>query len=166
MEEWGYECNLKLDFFATQGGRGGQGRGLVERTPELFRGFDQCRALRRPQSGFAPQRRSFLGSNMHTPPRITASRRNLSRRPLKPAAARGRVQVLCRRALLTHGGQISTTTAIAWSYRALTWGAPSKNDFNRSVRRALISIGAKRIGRARTRGRPWIWALDHGAKHG
>ena len=23
MEEWGYECNLKLDFFATQGGRGG-----------------------------------------------------------------------------------------------------------------------------------------------
>src|ERR1700745_631884 len=60
MEEWGYECNLKLDFFATQGGRGGQGRGLVERTPELFRGFDQCRALRRPQSGFAPQRRGFL----------------------------------------------------------------------------------------------------------
>src|ERR1700746_2889050 len=60
MEEWGYECNLKVDFFATQGGRGGQGRGLVERTPELFRGFDQCRALRRPQSGFAPQRRGFL----------------------------------------------------------------------------------------------------------
>src|SRR5262245_36169195 len=60
MEEWGYECNLKLDFFATQGGRGGQGRGLVERTPELFRGLDQCRALRRAQSGFAPQRRGFL----------------------------------------------------------------------------------------------------------
>jgi hypothetical protein len=48
MEEWGYECNLKLDFFATQGGRGGQGRDLVERTPELFRGFDQRRTLRRP----------------------------------------------------------------------------------------------------------------------
>src|SRR5215831_3411384 len=60
MEEWGYECNLKLDFFATQGGRRGQGRDLVERTPELFRGFDQRRALRRPQSGFAPQRRGFL----------------------------------------------------------------------------------------------------------
>src|SRR5947199_10337620 len=55
-----YECNLKLDFFATQGGRWGQGRDLVERTPELFRGFDQRRALRRPQSGFAPQRRGFL----------------------------------------------------------------------------------------------------------
>ena len=23
IEEWGYECNLKLDFFLTQGGRGG-----------------------------------------------------------------------------------------------------------------------------------------------
>src|SRR5262249_18448921 len=33
---------------------------LVERTPELFRGFDQRRALRRPQAGFAPQRRGFL----------------------------------------------------------------------------------------------------------
>src|SRR5262249_31882746 len=60
MEEWGYECNLKLDFFATQGGRGRQGRDLVERTPELFRGFDERRALGRPQSGFAPQRRGFL----------------------------------------------------------------------------------------------------------
>src|SRR6266699_4653895 len=60
MEEWGYECNLKLDFFTTQGGRWGQGCDLVERTPELFCGFDQRRALRRPQSGFAPQRRGFL----------------------------------------------------------------------------------------------------------
>ena len=46
MEEWGYECNLKLDFLATQSGRGGQGRDLVERTLELFRGFNQRRALR------------------------------------------------------------------------------------------------------------------------
>src|SRR5262245_16672994 len=60
MEQWGYECNLKLDFFTTEGGRWGQGCDLVERTPELFRGFDQRRALRRPQSGFAPQRRGFL----------------------------------------------------------------------------------------------------------
>src|SRR6516225_2849285 len=40
MEEWGYECNLKLDFFATQGGRGGQGRDLIQRATELFLGFD------------------------------------------------------------------------------------------------------------------------------
>src|SRR5262245_11947997 len=60
MEQWGYECNLKLDFFTTECGRWGQACDLVERTPELFRGFDQRRALRRPQSGFAPQRRGFL----------------------------------------------------------------------------------------------------------
>jgi hypothetical protein len=30
MEEWGYECNLKLDFLAAQGGRWGQGCDLVE----------------------------------------------------------------------------------------------------------------------------------------
>jgi hypothetical protein len=41
MEEWGYERNLKLDFFATQSGPGGQGSDLVERMPELFRGFDK-----------------------------------------------------------------------------------------------------------------------------
>jgi hypothetical protein len=60
MEQRGYECDLKLDFFTTQGKRRGQGCDLVERTPELFRGFDQRRAFRRPQSGFAPQRRGFL----------------------------------------------------------------------------------------------------------
>src|SRR5436309_14403781 len=65
VEEWGYECNLKLDFFTTQGGRRGQGCDLVERTPELFRGFDQRRALRRPQSGFASQRRGFLDLPRH-----------------------------------------------------------------------------------------------------
>src|SRR5262249_51193226 len=58
MEEWGYECNLKLDFFATQGGRGGQGRDLVERTPELFGGLtsaERCadRSPALPQSAAA-----------------------------------------------------------------------------------------------------------------
>src|SRR5262249_51270145 len=46
--------------FATQGGRRAQSRDLVERTPELFRGFNKRRALRRPQSGLAPHRRGFL----------------------------------------------------------------------------------------------------------
>ena len=30
MHEWGYERDLKLDLLATQRGRGGQGRDLVE----------------------------------------------------------------------------------------------------------------------------------------
>ena len=48
MQEWGYECNLKLDLFATPGGRAGQGREKIERAPELFCCFNQGRALRRP----------------------------------------------------------------------------------------------------------------------
>src|SRR5262249_50763722 len=60
MEERVYECHLKLDFLATQGGRAWQGRDQVERTPELFRGLDQRRALRRPLSRLPPQRRGFL----------------------------------------------------------------------------------------------------------
>ena len=54
MEERVYECHLKLDLVATQSGRAGQGRDQVERTPELFSGFDQRRALRRPLSRFPP----------------------------------------------------------------------------------------------------------------
>ena len=53
-------CDLKLDLFLTQGGRAGQCRDQVERTPELFRGFDQRRALRRPLPRFTPQPRCFL----------------------------------------------------------------------------------------------------------
>jgi hypothetical protein len=34
MEEWGYECNLKLDFFATQGGRNPK---LLEKSSEFFK---------------------------------------------------------------------------------------------------------------------------------
>jgi hypothetical protein len=85
---------------------------------------------------------------MHTRLQIPGHNPNLSRRPLKPAAARGRVQRQCRRCLLTYGGSVSTTTAIAWSFRALTWGAPSKNDFNRSVRRALESLGCVKVVRS------------------
>ena len=46
MDEWGDECDLKLDLLATQRGRAGQGRDLVKRAGELGRGFDQRRARR------------------------------------------------------------------------------------------------------------------------
>ena len=52
MEEWGYERDLKLDLFATQCRRGGQGRDLVKGTGELLhastsaeRSSDRCPAL-------------------------------------------------------------------------------------------------------------------------
>ena len=56
----GYERDLKLDLLATQRGRGGQGRDLVERTRELLRSFDQRRALQRPLSRLAPEARRLL----------------------------------------------------------------------------------------------------------
>ena len=59
MDEWGYERDLKLDLLATQRGRGGQGRDLVEGARELRYGFDQRRARQRPLSRFAPKPAAF-----------------------------------------------------------------------------------------------------------
>jgi hypothetical protein len=44
MDERSYERDLKLDLFAAQRRRGGQGRNLGKRTSKLLCGFDQCRA--------------------------------------------------------------------------------------------------------------------------
>jgi hypothetical protein len=98
--------------------------------------------------------------NMRARLEIPVWRRNLSRRPATPAEGNGRVQRQCRRALLAHDGPISTSEAIAWSYRELIWGAPSKDSLSRAVRHALTSIGAVRIGRAKTIGRPYLWRYE------
>jgi len=45
MHEWVYQCNLKLDFFATKCRRAGQGRDLSKRARELLDGLNQRRAL-------------------------------------------------------------------------------------------------------------------------
>jgi DNA invertase Pin-like site-specific DNA recombinase len=42
-------------------------------------------------------------------------------------------------------------------------GARRRNDFNQAVRRALLAIGAVKVGRASTIGRPWVWRLDDGS---
>src|SRR6266702_539179 len=99
--------------------------------------------------------------NMRTRPQIPTWRRNLSRRLPKPAQGRGRVQVACRRALVMYGGMASTSDVIAWAYarRLLIWGDPRRNDFNRAARRALVAIGAVKVGRAQTIGRPHLWRL-------
>jgi hypothetical protein len=97
--------------------------------------------------------------NMRTPHQLTAQRRNLSRRLPKPAQGNGRVQRACRRALLVHG-TASTSEVIAWAYarRLLIGGDGRRNDFNRAVRRALEAVGAVKVRRAATIGKPWIWA--------
>jgi hypothetical protein len=61
--------------------------------------------------------------------------RNLLRRPTRPALGRGRLQILCRRALLTHGGAITTSVAIEWCYSQLLWEPRRKNAFNVAARR-------------------------------
>src|SRR5262249_21805819 len=97
---------------------------------------------------------------MRTPLQKAAALRNLSRRLSKPALGRGRVQRACRRALWAHG-ECSTSEVIAWAYarRLLMGSERRKNDFNRAVRHALVVLGAAKIGRAKTIGRPWVWTL-------
>jgi hypothetical protein len=87
-------------------------------------------------------------------------RRNLSRRLKRPALGNGRVQKAARRALWALG-TASTSQIIEFAYarRLLMLGEKRKNDLNRAARRALLAIGARRIGRASTRGRPWRWRL-------
>ena len=55
MDQWGYERDLKPDLFATQRGRGGQGRNLVKCAGKLNCRLNQCRALKRPLSRLTPQ---------------------------------------------------------------------------------------------------------------
>jgi hypothetical protein len=96
----------------------------------------------------------------HARPQIPASHRNLSRRPAKPARSRGRLQVAARRALwMLEKASTSDVIAGAYGRQLLIWGERRRNDFNRAVRRALESIGAVRVRRASTPGRPWIWRL-------
>jgi hypothetical protein len=58
-------------------------------------------------------------------------------------------------------GTCSTSDVIEWAYaRQMVLGARRRNDFNQAVRRALLAIGAVKVGRASTIGRPWVWRLD------
>jgi hypothetical protein len=84
---------------------------------------------------------------------------NLRRRPAKPALGNGKIQVLAWRALFALG-EASTRDVMKWTYcREYYAGERFKNWHNLSTRRALEGIGAVRVGRALTRGRPWIWRL-------
>jgi hypothetical protein len=53
-------------------------------------------------------------------------------------------------------GTASTSEVLKWTcVRKLR----RANHDNRAARRALVQIGAIRIGRAETIGRPWLWRL-------
>jgi hypothetical protein len=96
---------------------------------------------------------------MRTHPQKPTSRHTLTRRPDKPALGNGRIQVAARRTLWML--ETATTSEIidhAYCRRLLILGERRRNDFNRAVRRALRA-SARSVGRAPSRGRPWMWRL-------
>jgi hypothetical protein len=77
---------------------------------------------------------------------------NLTPRPIKPSLNRGPVQVRARRALWALG-VASTSQIDAWAHPR--GGSRRRTDY---TRRVLERIAVK-VGRASTRGRPWLWKL-------
>jgi len=91
---------------------------------------------------------------------------NLKRRPLRPAAGNGRLEQMARR-LLDFRGEVTVREIIEYGYadRLLLRREQIKRWFYWACRRALESIGAIRIRRLSSIGRPWIWAMPQQAKN-
>jgi hypothetical protein len=90
---------------------------------------------------------------------LRASARSARAVPAFDASARrlGRVQRACRRCFIAGDFEPRTMRQlVAFAYPVL---AHPKNYHRWSVRRALLAIGAKPIGRLPTGGRPGIWSL-------
>jgi hypothetical protein len=81
---------------------------------------------------------------------------NLRLRPRAPNAGRGRLQRQIRRAFIAHGDEVSASDIYRWCKR---WQAREFGQWERwSITRVLMTM-ADQIGRASTRGNPWIWRL-------
>jgi hypothetical protein len=80
--------------------------------------------------------------------------RNLALRPARPSLNNGPVQRRARRALLVLG-TASTSEVAKWTHRQ-----PRRRIDH--TRRVLEQIGAERVGRAPTIGRPIIWRIRKG----
>jgi hypothetical protein len=85
---------------------------------------------------------------------------NLARRPARPAAGNGRLQRTASR-LLDLRGRVTVREVVEYAYadRLLLRRERIKQWFYRWCRHALESIGAIRIRRLSTIGRPWVWAM-------
>ena len=89
----------------------------------------------------------------------TQKLRNLAHRPAKPAKGNGRVQRACKRVLWALG-EASTSEVLQWTCAMKLHRDQHIEQWDsRSTRRALKSIGAQRLDRASTIGRPWRWRL-------
>ena len=83
-----------------------------------------------------------------------------SRRRANPARLRGRVQLAAERVLFLYGtATTSDVVDYAHALRLVMRQERRHNWLSFGARRALESIGAQRVGRAGTRGRPILWAL-------
>jgi hypothetical protein len=99
------------------------------------------------------------GAKTQSPLRKSQSLRNLARRLRAPAEGNGHVQRSAMRALWALG-EANTSEILEWTCCSkLHRGERLANHDNRAARRALSRI-AVRIGRAPTRGRPWVWRLS------
>jgi hypothetical protein len=85
---------------------------------------------------------------------------NLKQRPLRPAAGNGRLEQTARR-LLDLRGKVTVREIIEYGYadRLLLRREQIKRWFYWACRCALESIGAIRIRRLNSIGRPWLWAM-------
>jgi hypothetical protein len=85
---------------------------------------------------------------------------NLRKRPLRPAAGNGKLQRMAGR-LLELRGRVTAPEVVEYAYadRLLLRRERCRRWFYWASHRALESIGAIRIRRLSTIGRPWLWAM-------
>jgi len=100
-----------------------------------------------------------LRPKRQTSRRLAQLRSNLLHRPAKPAKGNGRVQQGCLRAFWAHNAAITAPIAIEFAYAVRLISEKPRRSFYINATRALESIGAQRIGRAKTIGRPYLWKL-------
>src|SRR5262249_25237699 len=118
--------------------------------------FHQCTVHPTVQQPYSTVHRTPRRAKMS---RIVGNLTNLAQRPPKPAQGRGRIQRMARRLFIV-GATVTTRQLCEWAYceGLLLNGKRLKPDDYRHCRRALVSLGAKAIGRGAGRGRAMRWS--------
>jgi len=100
-----------------------------------------------------------LGPSARTRRRIRMDMNIFRYSPAKPALNNGRLQKSIKLAFVAHDSPITTKTAIEWCYPR---AEPPYGWRYWAVKQALLRIGAKKLIRLGSVGRPWtyIWASN------
>lgn len=102
-----------------------------------------------------------LGRIAHTRRRIRFNMNIWQHSPVKPAKGNSKVQKACKRAFIAFDGPISTSDALEW------WLPMAKRYTTNqyiTIKRSLERLGAKKVGRASSIGRPWLWIWANNAE--